>query len=357
MTYGICSDVHLHNWSAFSRINEYGLNSRLVHILNEIRLAAEATKRAGGKTLYITGDLFHVRGSVAPSVLNPTIDLFTTLTREQGLVVRILAGNHDLESRDSNALSNACESLRTIPGIEVISTPALFHDDRVVMVPWYDRLDDVRQHIGECLAELVHQSEAVNAWTLMLHAPVDDVIAGLPNHGFQAAELAAYGFKQVFCGHYHNHKYFPGDVFSVGATTHQTWNDVGTRAGYLIVTDSGVAFHPSQAPRYMDFDICWDDATAAEYCRGNYVRLRLGEATSDEISHYRSRLEALGALGTFVQAIPLARSAVPSRRTQVASAPTLRESISQWIRDHSTEGEALEALCHDILTEAEAIRL
>lgn len=355
LVYGICSDAHLHNWSAFSRVDKNGLNSRLGHILDQIQVAAHDLRTAGGRTLYITGDLFHVRGSVSPTVLNPTIDLFARLTTDLDLNIRVLPGNHDLESRDSSALGNACESLRTIPGIEVISTPTLFEDDHVVMVPWYDRLDDVRRHIYACLTDLNAKGEASNAWTLMIHAPVNGVLTGLPDHGFNAAELARYGFKRVFSGHYHNHKRFKGEVYSVGATTHQTWNDIGTRAGYLLVSDTDVVFRTSSAPRFMDLDIRWDEHEAREQCKGNYVRARLGEATEEEISHLRDQLKTWGALGSLVQAIPLPRSAVMQRRSPVSSAPTLRESIRGWVEENSTHGDALVALCNDILSEAEAI--
>ncbi|GGM16845.1 exonuclease [Pseudomonas asuensis] len=355
LTYGICSDAHLHNWSAFSRVDEKGLNSRLGHILDQIQRAAEDTCKAGGRTLYITGDLFHVRGSVSPTVLNPTIDLFTRLTTSLGLKVRVLAGNHDLESRDSSALGNACESLRTISGIEVISTPALFEDEKVVMVPWYDRLDDVRHHIDTCLADVSRRGEIPDTWTLMLHAPVNGVLAGLPDNGFSAAELARYGFKRVFVGHYHNHKRFEGEVYSVGATTHQTWNDVGSRAGYLLVGEAEVDFRNSSAPRFIDLDNHWNEAEARTQCAGNYVRARLGEATEDDISQLRNQLKDWGVLGSLVQAIPLPRSATTQRRSHVSNAPTLRESIRGWVQENSTFGDPLITLCNDILNEAEAI--
>lgn len=129
--FGICSDVHLHNWSQFATINPDGLNSRLDNILDELATAGLSVKNNGGKTLYIPGDLFHVRGSVSPTVLNPVIDLFKKLTDFLGITVRVLTGNHDLESRDSEAMSSACEALRTINGVTVVSEPKLFGDEKV----------------------------------------------------------------------------------------------------------------------------------------------------------------------------------------------------------------------------------
>jgi len=355
LPYGIVSDCHLHNWSAFSQITPDGLNTRLVHILDQIKLAALDTAKQSGKRLYITGDLFHVRGSVSPTVLNPAIGLFNAIWAEHGIETRILAGNHDLESRDSNVLSNACESLRMLEGVAVVSEPQMFADDKVVMVPWFDKLDDVRAHIKTFADGLIAQGESLSAWTLMLHAPINGVLIGLPDHGFYAKELEVLGFKRVFSGHYHNHKRFDGEVYSVGAATHQTWNDVGTGAGHLLVDDSGVAFVESKAPQFIDYDSAWDDDQAIERVAGNYVRVKLGQATDEEISLIRDHIDALGSKGVLVQAIPIPKSAATARSASVASASTVRQSINDWIKANSTLGSDLEKLCDDIINEAEAV--
>lgn len=348
---GICSDCHLHNWSAFSKTNAAGVNDRLQHILDQIKSAAADVKLRGGKRLYITGDLFHVRGSVSPTVLNPAIDLFRSINA-MGVETRILTGNHDLESRDSEALSSACESLRTVEGVTVISESAMFTDDQVFMVPWFDSMDRVRDEIEKCKS---NAGPNLNEWTLMLHAPVNGVIAGLPDHGFWAAELAKHGFKRVFSGHYHNFKAFEGEVYSVGATTHQTWNDVNTKAGYLIVEDGSVVHVDSAAPKFVDYDSDWDDDEAIDKCAKNYVRVRLGSATDEEVSLIRDHVMALGASGCVVQAIPVPKTAAKTRAASVTTAATVRQSINEWVKTHSTLGEPLEKLCEQIMNEVEAV--
>lgn len=351
--FGVCSDPHLHNWSAFSTTLADGTNSRLNAILNEILQAAMNTKAAGGKRLYIAGDLFHVRGSVSPTVLNPAIDLFTALA-DSGIETRILTGNHDLESRDSEKLSSACETLRSVLGVKVVSEPLTFHDDKVVMIPWYDSMDRVRVEIDRLVAAC---GMSVSEYSLILHAPLNSVIAGIPDHGFYAAELAKHGFKHVFCGHYHSHKQFPGNVFSVGATTHQTWSDVGTLAGHVIVDDKRVAFFESTAPKFVDFDHRWDDDEAIERCANNFIRVRLGAATDEEVQMIRDHVTALGAAGCVVQAIPVPKTAATTRAASAAAAPTTRQSINDWIKSNSALGEPLETLCASIMDEVEGVTL
>lgn len=90
--YGVISDCHVHEWSQFSTVLPTGVNSRLQEILDEIGLAAFDVSSNGGDTLYITGDLFHVRGSVSPKVLNPVKDLFTALTKPGNLKIVVQIG-------------------------------------------------------------------------------------------------------------------------------------------------------------------------------------------------------------------------------------------------------------------------
>lgn len=352
--YGVTSDTHCHNWGTFSKHLPSGINNRLWHILEGLLSAGEWVIDAGGKRLYITGDLMHKRGEISPMVLNPLIDTFDALDA-MGIETRVLTGNHDLESRNSEALSNSCESLRKSKGVTIISKPTLFEDDKVAMVPWYDSIDDVRKHIKTLVGE-IESIDDVREWTLMLHAPVNGVLIGIPDHGFYAKELEVLGFKRVFSGHYHNHKEFAGEVFSVGALTHQTWNDVGTKAGMLLVGDT-VLHRETAAPKFKDFDLAWDDDTAARECEGNYMRLKLGEATEDEIDMLRAHITGMGGVGCLVQAIPVPKGTVKSRTAATVKAPTVRESINEWISAHSpSKGRTeIEKLCAAIMDESEAV--
>lgn len=336
--FSIFSDAHCHNWSQFSSVNSDGLNTRLVDILNEIKSAAANVKARGGDTLYCAGDLFHIRGSVSPDVLNPLIDVIEELGLD-GIKLRILTGNHDLKSRDSEALSSACEALRTLANVEVVSKPTIFWDDKVAMVPWYDAVDDIRKNIHvlkdgleDGTVDSSMPAQDISEWTLIIHAPVNGVLVGIPDHGFWAKELEVLGFKYVFSGHYHAHKQFPGNVFSVGATTHQTWNDVGTLAGHLIVNDTGVEHIESKAPKFLDYDLTWDAGAASEAVDGNFVRVVMGAATEEDVDFIRETIMDFGAKGVVVNAIPVPKGTVTTRSAPVAAAViTTRDSIKQWI--------------------------
>lgn len=365
----VISDNHAHDWDAFSKILPSGVNSRLQHILDEINHAADNLIAAGGDTMYFGGDLFHVRGKVPPSVSNPLIDCFVGLAM-RGVKSRILTGNHDLQSRDSNALSSACETLRTVPDCEIVSQPTVFWDDKVVMIPWYDKTEDIAAQI-QILADGISKGtitpdeppQLLSEFDLIIHAPVNGVILGIPDHGFYPAQLAAYGFKHVFSGHYHSHKRFEeGKVVSIGASTHQTWNDVGTLAGHMIVDDKGPTFFESQAPKFIDYDLAWDIDEAEKKVKGNFVRVVMGEATPDEVDFIREHVMALDAGGCVINAIPVPKGTVVARAvgTSVASAPSTRESVADWIEEDLKGKDpaiikAAQELAAKILDETEAL--
>lgn len=146
--YAVISDTHNHNWSAFSETTPENVNSRLQIILNETMRAAEEVKAMGGTHLYHTGDLFHVRGSISPSVLNPTIATYKVIQQLLGIKVRILAGNHDLEFREANRNGSAVTALEGI-GCEIINETSLFLDEHVAMIPWFQDVNELKVKLKE----------------------------------------------------------------------------------------------------------------------------------------------------------------------------------------------------------------
>lgn len=327
MAYIVLSDIHFHNWSQFAGINTNGINTRLQFTLNAMRqVAAEAVRRKI-RRMYIAGDLFHVRGSLIPSVLNPTIECFREITA-RGITVRAIPGNHDLETADSCKLASAANALWNL--IDIAHVSGHYEDDRVVMVPWFHKLTDLLREI-RCYADNLHNP---GQYDLIIHAPLNGVISGIPDHGLDASELNDFGFRRVFVGHYHNHKAF-GDVYSIGALTHQTWSDVGTRAGYLVVGDT-VEQIETDAPKFVDFDDRWMTAWSKDdiraQCEGNFVRVKLGEATEAEIKAVREKMrEEYGARDVVVNAQP--KPTTPTRASaSVAAGARLEVSIEEWLR-------------------------
>ncbi|WP_323016367.1 metallophosphoesterase [Castellaniella sp.] len=346
--FGVFSDAHLHPWTSFSSDDEHGVNLRLRGLLTEIKRCALEVKDAGGDTIYCAGDVFHTRGKIAPLVLNPTIDTIKEVTGG-GIKFRIMSGNHDLERRDSERLSSAITAL-AMPGVEIVNEPYCFTDDVVAMIPWFDKLPDLQDAIRAC--PFRGDKDA----TLILHAPVNGVIAGLPETGLDPEWLASRGFGRVFVGHYHNHKEFPGNVYSIGALANHTWSDVGSKAGFLLVDDEGVHFRKSHLPEFLDLDnlaeLDLDQEEIQMAVAGNYVRVKTDETKTSAVESLRQELIAWGALGVLIRSTPKATTTRESAVTaSIQSGASIEQSIGDYVKSQKfADPGAVNAGCLDILS-------
>lgn len=360
--YGVISDTHNHNWNAFSDTTAGGINSRLQWTLNETKRAALEVKASGGKRLYHGGDLFHVRGSVAPSVLNPTLDLYKEIVEEIGIEIRILAGNHDLEFREANRNGSAVTALEGI-GCKIVNGPTLFLDDRVAMIPWIQNVDDLKVEIlkvkdkieSTCSPAPLRSMERLYNWTLMIHAPVDGVIPGLPSHGLNHAWLGSIGFKQVFSGHYHHHKAFDHSIYSIGALTHNSWSDINSKAGFLIVDDAKVHWRQTHAPHFIEIDGSMSESDIALQSANNYVRCTItAGAGQTEIEGVREFLLSNGALGVVILSQKKILEVEREEVSSIKAGASIETSIADYVSKLSIgdKSEDLSKLCLSILEQA-----
>lgn len=347
--YGLIADVHCHNWNAFSRTNENDLNSRLAIILDEMLRAAKEVLNAGGDTLYIAGDLFHVRGSVAPSVLNPVKDTFDKIN-QLGVLIIILPGNHDLEGKRAARISNAVTALE---GPKVIVTNDVADMGNVYLVPWIEDINLLKSELNDLTARVM-TGEKSGKRDLILHAPIDGVIPGLPCHGLDAGFLAGLGFDRVFAGHYHNHKDFGNGVYSIGAIAHHTWSDPGSKAGFLIVTDEEVKYFASHAPEFVDIAPDMDKAEVELLAEGNYVRAKIRAAKNSEIEAARKWLNDCGAKGVVIQVVK--ESARVRTSSTIKAGASIETSVGEFIttREDIPHKEEVTRAALNVLAEAGA---
>lgn len=323
--YAITSDQHAHAFSAFATVGVDGVNSRLQATLDEIARSYRLLNACKGNRMYLAGDLFHERGMIKPSVFNPTHQTFTDAhTAFPEIITLALPGNHDLEGRDTTFLGNAMQALSSIDRFTVALEPTV--DGDVVMFPWYAKLDELR----EAMARYASANRDA-----IIHAPINDVLTGIPPHGFDAAELAAIGFRRVFAGHYHNHKVMAdGKVISIGAMAHQTWSDPGTVAGYLIVYEDRIEHVPTQAPLFVDvdLDVIADEQDLVDLVSGHYARLKLGQATTAEVAQWRADLAAAGALGNIVLGAKVNAATTRVQTGDGKSQVSLGASVEAFVR-------------------------
>ncbi|WP_297478279.1 metallophosphoesterase [Ferrovum sp.] len=348
--YGIVSDQHFHNWSAFSSVKECGINSRLNEQLAELRRCADETRKVGGNLIINAGDTFHIRGNLPPSVLNPVLDLHKELIRE-GFDILVLAGNHDAENKEVTRLSSAVTALESV-GCKVFNETTFFSGSETSytgfwFIPWQQNIEKLKEEI-----EKISSDGLTNKRTLIIHAPVDDVIVGIPNHGLNSSYLAKFNFNKVFSGHFHHYKDFGNGVYSIGSTTHHTWSDVNTKAGFLVVDGEDVKWFKSHAPEFVEIDSATDPAEIPMIVDGNYVRIKTSATDITEIEGIRELLIDNGAKGVTI--ISQREASVSPRGTaSVASGMSLEASVSDYVsKGGFDDPKALEGLCVSILSKA-----
>lgn len=333
MTYAIVSDLHCHNWSTFSKTDPDGVNSRLRITLNEWERAAETVRSAGGNMLVCGGDIFHVRGSVDPEVLNPTQDTVRRIL-DMGIDIRAIPGNHDLKGNDAGKLGSAIQTLS-----ETFSTKAtltVYNEAELVVGDENMAFAPFREKRADLLADIQNLADAVDPAEvdLFIHAGIDGVLPGMPDHGLTDEILGKFGFRHVFAGDYHNHKTLQHNVISIGATTHQSWRDVSSKAGFLLVKNGSVQFFDTHAPKFVDLTgMDEDDIKLA--CDGNYVRFRGSSMTMKDKDELRDFFVANGALGVSIQ-VP---KAIVNARTGAATSSktlTLDQSVETYV-DSATD--------------------
>ncbi len=355
--YGILSDLHFHSWSAFAETLPTGVNTRLELIMSAVRYACDRLRAAGGDTIFLAGDIFHKRGEVAPSVLNPVMDLFKELTAE-GFKFYAIPGNHDLEKNESERLGNSITALESC-GVFVAHKPEVIWLEEdvhaVVLFPWFSSVKDLIGSMTDVRQDLVEEGAPTDTEPFLdaiIHAPIDGVLPHLPSHGLDASALNSTGFNRVFSGHYHNHKDMGDDVYSIGALTHQCWGDIGSRAGFLIVTDTEVEQHETEHPKFVELTGEEREEDVESICKGNYVRVKAEFEKDSEIKEVRDGIEALGALGVTV--IPVKKVTV-TRGTPVTpgSSPSIEAGIKSYLDKRGASAQ-VHAMALDVLSEARA---
>lgn len=342
--YLLFSDVHFHNWSAFSYTNEEGVNSRLQYQIDELDRAYTALRAAGGKLAICAGDLFHVRGKMAPSVTNPVRDFFR---KQDGLDMEtvILSGNHDLEGNDADTLTSAVCVIQSKSTLAITEACQASVEPGIYMIPWRSDLGRLREEIKE-VNEITAPESKVD---LIIHAPMNDVLINIPNVGLNASEFVGMNFNRVFAGHYHAHKRLADNVYSVGATGHQTWSDPDTQAGWCLVYEDRVEFNASRQPQFMSLPLVYDEEDIVEV-DGNFIRADIEDPTPESMIALREYVVSHGAAGVTIRTLVGKKESTRDGGETVSAVDSLDDSITKFAVEKHSKQVAVE--CARILEEA-----
>lgn len=306
----VVSDTHFHNWTQFSHTTPQGVNSRLENDLNVFTKACEEAKAEGCTGFIHCGDLFHVKGKIETTVLTSVLSTLEDQVASKFPFSIFLTGNHDIAFSESkkwagNALMIGSWLSKQCLLANCVWGSAQYESDNplssgTMFMSWHKNVEEWKSSFEQYPYPQLDKVKFV-----FTHAPIDGVVPGVPAGGITQEYIGSTGFEgKIFAGHYHNHKEISPQLISVGALTHHSWSDVGSKAGYLIVdTLSGdYEFRETSAPRFIDLDTI-KVASAEEYsalCAGNYVRLTV-EGELEKAKQIQDEIkEVLGAKAVLV---------------------------------------------------------
>lgn len=344
--YLVVSDIHFKNWTFGSHTTADRINSRLQQTIDAVLESAKALKEIGGRDIIITGDMFHDRGTIEPSVFNPVKDLFVALS-EQGFCVYAIPGNHDLESEDSNSLFNAFEAFTEIKNFNIFYdvTNISLGDGFALFIPWDEK---IRGKIAiDRINSILDNAITDNDITIFCHIGLSNVVSGI-GEAVDPEIFNKKGIKRVFAGHFHNHKHFPfeyTDVYSVGALTHQSFRDVDSLAGFVLVAENGVQHCITEAPKFVDLKL--DDLVAVidgdpesinkTLYADNFVRIpsNLSGITHQQTIDVKETLENIGSLKVISRIASYIDNTTTAKQNLVSSdifkKTKLKDQISEYV--------------------------
>lgn len=315
--YCVLSDVHFHDWHFGSHVGPDGVNSRLQHTIDAMKEAVDKLRSYGGKDLVITGDLFHVRGAIKPSVYNPVYEMFKEFS-DNGIRVFAIPGNHDLETESSSSIGNSFNSFKSINNFFIFdewdSIPLLnplsrsSPTENAIFLPWQENMTEIEK-VGDYCKKYLNTENA----TLFCHIGLSEVVDGLQGVTSATTLVEIFGgIRNVFSGHFHNHKHFyvnyagkRSDVYSVGALTHQSFRDINSQAGFVIVENVNTVTHyTSHAPQFVEYNnYDFINGLDLSFIYNNYIRIGSSvDLLEEENTKIKLSMYGLGALGVISRA-------------------------------------------------------
>lgn len=246
----IVSDLHFHAHKSHASTTDGGMNSRLEQAIGVFEHIAKTGRRMGVKTMAVCGDIFHVRGTLKPSVFNRVHGAVSAIA-EMGIKIVMIPGNHDME--DVCGKHTAIDTFASIEGCTVLggnyAEEVTANGWRIIGIPYVHKIEDFKGVFIDAVADLRPDEKTV----MLIHQGIDEFEPNVPATGLTAEWLEDTVPCMVFAGHYHR----PGKkgrVVSVGAPMQHTFGGEGQERGFWIYDEVGaVEFFPvtaDKAPRF-----------------------------------------------------------------------------------------------------------
>lgn len=165
----------------------------------------------------ILGDLLENRSLLTFRVW-PRVQAWFNKLIDSGLIVNLMAGNHDFYGTVERAPSNL-RSVNINPSVNIIDE-IMTDDDGVTWVPWLFDDEKIPEDGKVIFGHLAINGFNLNNW-----------------HIEENGMDIAFGEKKIYTGHFHNRQK-KNNIMYVGSPIHHTWNDANeSKCAYILDAD------------------------------------------------------------------------------------------------------------------------
>jgi DNA repair exonuclease SbcCD nuclease subunit len=178
-------------------------------------------------TVIHLGDVFDRRKYINFNILKNCREYFFDELEQRGMVMHLLAGNHDTYFKNTNEVNSPDLLLTDYTNIQVIDRPTTLELDHtsILMMPWI---------CSDNYAESMQAIQQSTAPVLFGHLELAGFVMhkGVANdHGMETRPFEK--FDLVCSGHFH-HRSRSGNIQYLGNTYELTWNDFDDPRGFHI---------------------------------------------------------------------------------------------------------------------------
>jgi DNA repair exonuclease SbcCD nuclease subunit len=272
----VFSDLHMHNFKEFSRIDRmFGLNTRLLDSSNILMQIKNYCLENNIKTVIFCGDFFHKSNEITPDVYYLAINSISSFKKE-GIKIIAIPGQHDYYKDLFTSLSPLFGLMKTLglSGGKIEEEGVVFH----ACLNAYT-VEKQKEELSIC--KPIEGKKNI----LLGHFLVKEILEnGLYNLDLPCVTYddLPKGFDLYILGDYHPHVYLPDKkLISVGATHHHTFGSVKRgRGGFLDLDLETLTFERIEldAPIFVDVD----DFKNFEFNDKDFYRVKVSDESDIE---------------------------------------------------------------------------
>lgn len=332
----IFSDLHLHPFSAFAKVDENGFNTRLVDIANALGAVLDTAQKQECDAVLFSGDFFHTR-----KIDVETLSVAYKILSQYDIPIYGIPGNHDEAD-----LYGEVNSISGLHGLTVVDEPQRMKiaGQIVGFAPYIGNRKKLMQAI-EGLGET-----DIN----VLHTGVDGALMGgdivYDDRESITQELLYKHAKLTICGHFHQPQLYRNDqpvwapiddsnvefgghekaILIPGAPLQHDMGDQGSFRGMWIWEDGKLGFVHVESPTFRRLS----PAVALVHgeLENSYVEY-LTNMTQEEAEN-ELRMTGIGKKPPYrgVRVVPVPKKSAEVARSSISVTMSDQQLIEEYVK-------------------------